>query len=70
MIATMNDHLRAGVGLILGVAVGLVIVTLLSGLVVQDGHVLGSSLEIGIVVFVALVGFAAGVSMGTGNRRH
>jgi len=65
----MSDHLRAGVGLILGVLVGLLIVNLLSGLLAQHGHTLGSSLEIGIVVFVGLVGFAAGVSSGGANRR-
>ncbi len=64
----MNDHLRAGVGLILGVAVGLLIATLLSGLLIQHGHVVSGVLEAGIVIFVALVGFAAGLSTGSGNR--
>ena len=64
----MSDHLRAGVGLILGVAVGLLIVTLLSSLFIQHGHVLSGALEAGIVIFVALVGFAAGLSTGSGNR--
>ena len=68
-IGSMSDYFRAGVGLILGVTVGLLIVTLLDDTLLRHGHGVSGSVDVFIVVFVSVVEFAAGLSSGGGSRR-
>ena len=61
----MNSHLRGIVGLILGIVVGLLLVSLLSDALIRHGHFLSGSVEIVIVACVAVVGLYAGGSTGS-----